>query len=322
MASEPFPLRQVATIAPPDPARTWLIESLWLDEGTGVLGGAPKCMKTWIACELALAVASGQLAFGRFAVHRPGSVICFCAEDSQPVIRERFEALAAARDASLRDLPLHLLDVPALRLDRQDELERLEATVSQAKPRLLVLDPFVRLTRIDENSAQEVAQVLGGLRALQRRHQLAILLVHHARKSAGRSPAQAFRGSSDFAAWGDSNLYVTRHRDQLQLTLEHRRAAPPPPLSLQWVETPQPHFLLADACAPTSAVSNGLAEHLLGLLRDAPHPLSTNALRQQAHRRKADVVRALAELKAAGHLEKTSHGWRIRPNQPVPGSQP
>jgi hypothetical protein len=34
-----------------------------------------------------------------------------------------------------------------------------------------------------------------------------VLVVHHARKSAGRMRAgQALRGSSEFHAWGDSNL--------------------------------------------------------------------------------------------------------------------
>lgn len=318
MASEPFPLRQIAQVEPPDPARTWLIESLWLDEGTGVLGGAPKCMKTWIACELALATASGVAAFGRFPVHRPGLVICFAAEDSQPALRERFDALATARGVDLASCPLNLLDVSGLRLDRADQLERLEATVSRAQPRLLVLDPFVRLARIDENSAQEVAHVLGGLRELQRRHQLAILLVHHARKSAGSSPVQAFRGSGDFAAWGDSNLYVTRRDDRLRLTLEHRRAAAPPPLTLRWLDTPQPHFLLDDS--RPEHVSDGLDAHLLGLLRDAaPRPLSTNALREHVHRRKADVIAALARLEASSLVTRTTLGWRT---PPVPGSHP
>ena len=65
-----------------------------------------------------------------------------------------------------------------------------------AEPRLLILDPFVRLHRIDENASGEVAPLLAYLRELQRRHGLAVLVVHHA-KGAGRARAgQALRGSS------------------------------------------------------------------------------------------------------------------------------
>jgi hypothetical protein len=76
------------------------------------------------------------------------------------------------------------------------------------RPTLLTLDLFVRLHRIDENVCSEVAPLLAYLRDLQRRFVLAIRVVHHARKGAGRVRArQALRGSSEFHAWIDSAIY-------------------------------------------------------------------------------------------------------------------
>jgi hypothetical protein len=44
-------------------------------------------------------------------------------------------------------------------------------------------------------------------------------------KGAGNARAgQALRGSSEFHAWGDSNLYLRRDGDDLTLTVEHRAA--------------------------------------------------------------------------------------------------
>src|ERR1700732_3926338 len=65
------------------------------------------------------------------------------------------------------------------------------------------------------------------LRELQRRHAIAVVLVHHAKKGAGAIRAgQALRGSSEFHAWGDSNLYLRRDSDdRIVLTVEHRAAA-------------------------------------------------------------------------------------------------
>ena len=56
---------------------------------------------------------------------------------------------------------------------------------------------------------------------------LAVAVVHHARKGAGNIRAgQALRGSSEFHAWGDSNLYLRRDSDdRIALTVEHRAAA-------------------------------------------------------------------------------------------------
>ena len=91
-------------------------------------------------------------------------------------------------------------------------------------PRLLVLDPFVRLHRIDENDAGQVSALLGYLRELQREHDVAVLVVHHARKngSAGQS-GQSLRGSGDFFAWADSLLYVRRPRPRATRPCPRRR---------------------------------------------------------------------------------------------------
>jgi RecA-family ATPase len=88
-------------------------------------------------------------------------------------------------------------------------------------------DPFVRLHRIDENVSGDVAPLLAFLRELQRRHAIAVAVVHHAKKGAGAIRAgQALRGSSEFHAWGDSNLYLRRDSDdRIVLTVEHRAAA-------------------------------------------------------------------------------------------------
>ena len=319
MDSEPFPVRHVAEVEPIAPERQWLIEQLWLALGVGVLGGAPKACKTWIAAELALATASGADAFGRFPVRQPGPVLFFGAEDSLPALRTRFEGIAAQRSARLDRVPLYLLDVTQLRLDRPDQLARLSATITAGQPRLLVLDPFVRLARVDENSAAEVSGVLGSLRELQREHDLAILLVHHARKASGSSPTLAFRGSGDFGAWGDSNLHVSRRGDELLLRLEHRSAAAPDPLRIQLVADPSPHLTLVGDGEPPP-VAAGLQRGLLERLLASPRPHSTTELREAVRRRKADVVAALGELEAAGRARRTAQGWvRVdpAPDQPV-----
>ncbi len=64
--------------------------------------------------------------------------------------------------------------------------------------------PFVRLARVDENDAGEVFALLGYLRALQHQHDVAVLVVHHARNNggAGTQAGLLLHGSGDFHAWG------------------------------------------------------------------------------------------------------------------------
>ena len=83
-----------------------------------------------------------------------------------------------------------------------------------------MLDPLVRLHRIDENHAGDVAELLGYLRTLQRELALSVLLVHHTRKNA--AGGLGLRGSGDIHAFGDSNLYLRRAEEHLILSSEHR----------------------------------------------------------------------------------------------------
>ena len=44
----------------------WLIDTLWGREAVGIIGGEPKCGKSFLALDLAVAVASGVACLRRF----------------------------------------------------------------------------------------------------------------------------------------------------------------------------------------------------------------------------------------------------------------
>ena len=157
----------------------------------------------------------------------------YAAEDALHIVRRRFDGICEAAGVALADLDIQVITAPTLRLDLDADRNSLADTVARLQPRLLILDPFVRLHRIDENASGEVAPLLAYLRELQRRYGVAVLVVHHARKGAGNARAgQALRGSSEFHAWGDSNLYLRRDGDDLTLTVEHRAAPSLAPIAI------------------------------------------------------------------------------------------
>ena len=181
----------------------WLVTGLWGEQAVGIVGGEPKCCKSFLALDLAVAVASGTACLRRFAVPHPGRVLLYAAEDALDIVRRRLQGICAAAGLQLADLDVQVITAPSVRLDVDLDRRSLAETVAELQPRLLILDPFVRLHRIDENASGEVAPLLAYLRELQRRHAVAVLVVHHAKKGAGRARAgQALRGSSEFHAWG------------------------------------------------------------------------------------------------------------------------
>jgi len=295
------------------PEQQWLVEQMWSAEAVGIIGGEPKCGKSLLALDLAVSVASGTPCLDRFPIARPGRVLLFAAEDPLPVVRDRVEGLTAARGLDLHHLPLYVITASSLRLDHHDDRDRLCETVAKITPVLLVLDPFVRLHAIDENAAGEVAPVLAFLRQLQRKHHLAVAVVHHARKDAGRArPGQALRGSSEFHAWGDSNLYLRRRDPLLRLSFEHRAARPPDDLTLELCADPLVLRVTDTASAadapPTDRSPAQRIEHALAT---ATAPLGVRELRAACRIRSETLCATLDALATAGRVVKSAAGYTL-----------
>lgn len=295
------------------PERRWLIEDLWADQAVGIIGGEPKCGKSFLALDLLVAVASGAPCLRRFAARQRGSVLLYAAEDALHVVRTRLEGICRAAAVSLRDLPIHVITAPSVRLDVAADRHQLQTTIADLRPVLLVLDPFVRLHRIDENASSEVAPLLAYLRELQRRFALAVVLVHHARKGAGRvRGGQALRGSSELHAWGDSNLYLRRIDDRLLLSIEHR-AAPSMsgvPLALRDTDGAVALQLVDPTAAPRDPPPSPLAR-LEEVLAQRDRPLSLTELRQACRMRTASLCQALATLTTQGRIHKSAAGYAL-----------
>lgn len=314
MVCSPFPIRRLDEIEPAPPNAKWLIEQLWLASGVGLLGGQAKVCKTYLAAELSFAVATGHHALGRYPALISGPVLFYGAEDHLAALRTRFEGLAIAHACKPEAIDVYFIDMPVVRLDRHEHIQRLRASIEQCKPRLLVLDPFVRLVGgIDENSASDVSSVLGSLRAIQRELDVAILLVHHARKSPAATPYQAYRGSSDFSAWSDTNLFLSRNAKRLVLNVEHRSAPSPDPIHLQLEQEPAPHLVpLGEPLSQRQPPQpDPLANEVVALLQNAARPLTTLAVRDRLHRRKSDIIKALEKLRNDRIIERCNHGWQL-----------
>ena len=289
----------------------WLVNGLWSQEAVGIVGGEPKCCKSFLALDLAVAVAAGVPCLRHFAVPHSGRVLLYAAEDAPSIVRRRLEGIAAAAGVELADLDIQVITAPTLRLDLQADRRSLALTVAKLQPRMLILDPFVRLHRIDENASGEVAPLLAYLRELQRRHKLAVLVVHHAKKGAGRARAgQALRGSSEFHAWGDSNLYLRREGDALTLTIEHRAAPSQKPMRIELVEAGDALALhVADNRSdPAPPTPSSLDERIAAALAQATSPLPFGELRSKCRVRTATLYERLAALTATGRIVKACNG--------------
>jgi len=290
--------------------KAWLIESMWAYAAVGIIGGPPKCFKSWLGLDMAVSVASGSPCLGQFPVQRPGPALIFLAEDALPVVRARIEALCSHRQIPIESLDLYVITASSLRLDLMGDQQRLKATLAAFKPRLLLLDPLVRLHRLDENSATDISNLLGFVREMQRSYDTAIVLVHHLSKKHHAQPGQALRGSSDLHAFGDSNAYLVCRKDRIILTLEHRAAKPPDPIALELVSLPDGSATHLEISSPAKIPTGvSLNERILYLLLHAGKPITRTTIRKHIKCNNQRLGQTLLDLDKQGFIMRTSSGW-------------
>jgi AAA domain len=316
-----LPVVRVGDISSAEGTQRWLVEELWGASSVGVIGGAPKCAKTWLGLDLALSVATGTACLGKYHVPEPGPVLIYLAEDALPVVRQRIEGMARHRGLDLGPVALYAITASVLRLDRGTGRTRLRETTKRLRPRLLLLDPLVRLHGIDENSAGEVAELLAYFRSLQRQFDLSVVLVHHTRKNAaaGTAAGQGLRGSGDIHAFGDSNLYLRRTKEHLVLSSEHRAAPASPPVALDLVatDTLTTHLeIIGESCDGSTRPASdgqrhGLEQRVLDLLGPGA-TMTRGKLRDSLAVKNERLGEVLVSLERAGRLSHTPTGWQCR----------
>ena len=174
-------------------------------------------------------------------------------------------------------------------------------------PPLTTTDVAQRLKAIEEEEHYDY------LRELQRRHDAAVLVVHHAKKGGGGVRAgQALRGSSEFHAWGDSNLYLRRDGDDLSLSVEHRAAPSMTPITIELAQRGTALALeVVDRRDPATPPPSSLDERITATLAGADAALPFAELRACCRVRATTLYERLAVLADTGRVVKTDDGYRL-----------
>lgn len=316
--TERLPTARVAALQDTADEERWLVRSIWSEQAVGFIGGAPKCCKSWLGLDIAVSVASGTPCLDRFEVERKGPALVFLAEDSLPQVRRRIEGLCRHRRLDIAELDLHVVTAASLRLDLDADQQRLDATLAEIQPAMLLLDPLVRMHRLDENSAADISRLLGLLRHMQRQHEVAIAVVHHMSKRSRAQLGQALRGSTDLHAWSDSAAYLVRRQSKLLLGLEHRSAPAIEPFAVDLAtdEDDNAHLAVADSDAPRHDLPDpSLAERVRKLLAAHDEPMTRAAMRAELRVNNKKLGDALAQLESQHVLERGADGWGLPSRQ-------
>ena len=186
----------------------WCVPGL-LSEGLNILAGRPKVGKSWLAMQIATAVACGGQVLGRDA--NPGSVLYLALEDSPATFQER---LIRQRTPLTRALTVAFEWKSAT----VGGITDLKLELDHNHHSLIVVDTVSRLLGgLKQRDEDAITPMYGSLQELALRNHCAILLIdHHAKPGliARGDPIDDILGSTAKAGVADTSMGLYRDPEE------------------------------------------------------------------------------------------------------------
>ena len=293
----------VAAIEPP----SWLLPDFLPEGGYGLLVGAPGSLKTFIALDAALTVATGgllPLEEGEWkgsweCPEKPGPVL-FAIGEGRPALRKRIEAWESFHRGGSRSLDFVVAD-PVPRISEGHEgLEAFIKGALEMSPkgyRLVVLDTIGRAMQgVNENAQEHASAFTALVEHIQRELGAAVLALHHVSRD-----REGPRGSTVFEGDADTIIGASRRDPKsklVKLKMFKQKDAP------EWQR---------DRWLEAKLVKVGMEESSLALVRAG----NQERQEEQAEERQESKVRlslgivdryVMAVLRLYPHMELSNHG--------------
>ena len=315
----------------PPPSVGWLVEGIWPRGARGWIAGEAKLGKSWLALELAVAVASGTPFLGRHEVVTPGKVFYLTEESNLRAIYTRVRMILLAKELSPDILrgQLHLLVRQRVKLTDPRWSTRILAAIDREKPVAVFLDPLRRYHDGGENDSADLVAVLDAAASFQERpgeHRVAVPIVHHMRKAseanAEARAGQQMRGSSDLHAWGDAAFYCTgtsEDKNAVVVEVELKDAEAPPTFVVgieygepqevevggEWIEMKPALLRIRDGQASKEDIKvRAVADKVLAFLAAQTERQTVGAIKSGVAGRDKMIAPALALLERERKADK------------------
>jgi hypothetical protein len=201
-----FPITSLAVSIMLEPGG-WLVKNVLPAAGLIVLFGASGSGKTFVAIDLAYAIAMGVQWRGNRV--KKGRVLIIAAEGGKGMSK-RLKAYLKHHKIDPNDADIGLLTVPPNFLLSEDVTELAAAVAASGGADVIIVDTFAQVTPgANENSSEDVGLALGNARALEMATGATILAVDHS----GKDASKGVRGWSGKFAAADAVLEVLKHEN-------------------------------------------------------------------------------------------------------------
>lgn len=259
------------------PEMLWVIDDL-LPAGFTLLAAKAKSKKSWLALNLAVAVASDKgKAFGKLdCLH--GDVLYLDLESNQRRFKSRLEAMELQGDWPER---LHIADVATWMNARGDDaINQLEEWMTE-KPdtKLIVVDVFFNIRPARKKGSdpyEEDTRITQAISQFAGHHNVAVLAIHHSRKQ--KSPDDIFEeifGTTGISGGVDNMLMLTKDtvdgKKHTTLHVRGRDVIDDTPRAMTWDDITCQWIIEGDAATINASTKDKAVLDLLARQREGMH---------------------------------------------------
>lgn len=293
------------------PEPRWIVKDL-LPQGFTMLGGPPKVGKSWMALNLALAIATGGRFLERYGVEE-GEALFLDFELPDTKLKNRLKVCLNGR----HDLPglenLHLQPKGSWPRIHEGGLEMLEDFVKEHPGlKLVVIDVWRRFSKPrkaqEENSYNLTYEDVGPVKDFADNYGICVLANHHLAKGwrSYQTPFEALLGSTALAGASDNLLALVKGQEKADGVLwstgrdiEESRNA------LEFVKESCTWKFLGDARQYELTVDQNA---IVQALSDRGEPLSPKEIALAVGRPAANVSEMLRRMIKQGRVEQEGYG--------------
>jgi hypothetical protein len=277
------------------PPPAWVVPGL-IPEGLTILAGKPKIGKSLLCLQLAVELSQGLKALGRIPL-KPQESMYLALEDGARRLKHRLKRMLGANPASGK---LHI----RFTSPRGDFVELARLLDQHRNLKLVVVDTFSRIRSRSRRGAHYDADhdEVSALRAIADERHLALVLVHHLRKTGGDDLVDLVLGSTGLTAAADDVAVLTKATGDAQAILNiSGRDREPVSLALTFDRGSLSHRI---AGLGKEFEMSKERRQVLEILRKNGNVMSLGDISQAAGKKRPVVHKHLQHLIDAGFVEQ------------------
>jgi len=290
---------------------------IYIAEGLTLLAGAPKRGKSWLALDVCVAVARGGMTLGDQKCIE-GDVLYAALEDSPRRMRSRLRTVCQLANKAPERLTVWFgSDLTRLGMGCEEALREWLDTVEN--PRLIVIDTlnYIRPERTrDEDPYTYDYRSATTLQRLAGEFGIAIVIIHHTRKSAADDYLESISGTNGLTGGCDAVVVLDRQGDGSTVLKGRGRDIEEFEVAMRFEKSTCRWEVLGDA---QEARQSDVRTKILRHMREAGWFLTPGEIASQTGLRRNTVDQRLFQMVKAGEVVKAGRGKYGLPDVEIEG---